>query len=168
MNVAHGGTLMGLKELLKRMQQPENSVLVGVPAGAEHVDETTGEKATMAKIAAIHEFGADNIPERPVLRQGTRNGMKKLQRVTEAHLRAVLQGKMTLIQVVQRTGVLIVGEVKREFTSPAPAFVPNAPATIARKGSSRPLVDTGQFRQSITYSTEDKAGGGNARVVDAR
>jgi len=30
-------------------------------------------------------------------------------------------------------------------------FVPNAPATIRKKKSSTPLVDTGQLRASITY-----------------
>lgn len=33
-------------------------------------------------------------------------------------------------------------------------FVPNAPATIERKGSSAPLLDTGQMWQSITHEVE--------------
>jgi hypothetical protein len=31
---------------------------------------------------------------------------------------------------------------------------PNSPYTIARKGSSKPLIDTGQLRNSITYQVE--------------
>jgi len=31
---------------------------------------------------------------------------------------------------------------------------PNAPATIARKGSSKPLVATGQLKSAISYVTD--------------
>ena len=36
---------------------------------------------------------------------------------------------------------------------------PNAPLTIELKGSSHPLIDTGQMRQSITYVVEEKNNG---------
>ena len=38
--------------------------------------------------------------------------------------------------------------MKNTFTTGS--FTPNKPATIKRKGSSRPLIDTGHLRQSIT------------------
>lgn len=40
------------------------------------------------------------------------------------------------------------------------AFAPNAPATVARKGSSKPLVDTGALRASV-LSTE----AGNSAII---
>ena len=30
-------------------------------------------------------------------------------------------------------------------------FEPNAPSTIRKKGSSRPLIDTGRMRQSVNF-----------------
>ena len=30
-------------------------------------------------------------------------------------------------------------------------FVPNAPSTIRKKGSDKPLIDTGQLRQGVSY-----------------
>ncbi|MDF7681191.1 hypothetical protein PT300_11600 [Enterobacteriaceae bacterium ESL0689] len=51
-------------------------------------------------------------------------------------------------------GEKLAGEVKRKIQSGiAP---PLDPKTIARKGSSRPLIDTGNLLQSITYEVRDK------------
>ena len=35
-------------------------------------------------------------------------------------------------------------------------FVPNAPSTIRRKGSSKPLIDTGRMRQAVNYVIKPK------------
>jgi len=45
----------------------------------------------------------------------------------------------------------IVQEYMTNLKSPA-----NAPSTIKRKGSANPLIDTGQQRQSVTYSIGGK------------
>ncbi len=37
------------------------------------------------------------------------------------------------------------------FTDPRNGWAPNSPATIARKGSENPLIDTGAMRKAITY-----------------
>lgn len=37
-------------------------------------------------------------------------------------------------------------------------FVPNSPETIKRKGSDKPLIDTGRMRQSINYVIQEKGG----------
>jgi len=35
-------------------------------------------------------------------------------------------------------------------------LAPNAPSTIAQKGSSKPLIDTGSMLNSITYAVRKK------------
>lgn len=173
MNVmVHGGALPGIKKLATILAQANRNVLIGVPAEAQHKDEETGEAKTMAEIAAIHEFGSpeNNIPERPVLRQGVRNGAEKFHRVNMANLRAVLDGKMTVTGALEKLGVVAVGEVKREFVQPEPAFAPLKQSTIDErerkfgKKSTRPLVASGQYRQSITYIVEAEAPAG-ARII---
>lgn len=118
----------------------------------------------MAMIAAVHEFGSPehNIPERSFLRGGIRRAMPKLKQMNAQSLKAVVLGKMTIEQAVEKLGVVAAGEVKREFT--VGELAPNKPATIKRKGSSRPLIDTGQLRQSITYVLEGQQSA-NARIV---
>jgi phage gpG-like protein len=171
-----GGNLPGLKALMARMNGANRSVLVGVPSG-EHTKSmekitfesgktkrvtVTADKGdvSLATIAAVHEFGSPehNIPERSFLRGGIRRAAPKLNAVNIDSLRKVLLAKMSIEQAIEKLGMVAAGEVKREFI--VGDFVPNKPATIKRKGSSRPLVDTGQLRQSITFIVE---GASNAR-----
>lgn len=173
-----GGDLPGLKALMARMKDANRSVLVGVPAGAIKRARKSGklkdaafifaeaktESIPLAMIAAIHEFGApeQGIPERSFLRGGIRRAAPKLNAVNIDSLRKVLLGNMTIDQAVEKLGVVAVGEVKREFT--VGTFAPLKPATVKRKGSSRPLIDSGQLRQSITYQLEGKQSA-NARII---
>ena len=167
-----GGDLPGLKALMARMNGANRSVLVGVPAESVEHKVSRGKKRTfvakasgetsiqtdksvsMATIAAVHEFGSpeQGIPERSFLRGGIRRAAPKLNAVNIDSLRKVLLGKMTIEQAIEKLGVVAAGEVKREFV--VGTFAPNKPATIARKGSSRPLIDTGNLRQAVTYIVE--------------
>lgn len=173
-----GGDLPGLKTLIERMNGANRSVLVGVPVGS--ADEEDG--TPMAVVAAANEFGSPehNIPERSFLRGGIERGKPKFNKINIDSLRKVLLGKMTIEQAVEKLGVMAAGEVKREFV--VGTFAPNKPATITRKlrgkvsgkrlkkvlamepsettSISRPLIDTGALRQSITYIVE---GASNAR-----
>lgn len=54
-----------------------------------------------------------------------------------------------LDDAMETEAVVTVGEVKKRIiTGP---FVPNAPTTIAKKGSDKPLIDTGQLLDAIDY-----------------
>jgi hypothetical protein len=69
---------------------------------------------------------------------------------------------LTIDGALERLGVVATGEVKREFV--VGSFVPLKPETIRRKKSSRPLIHTGQLRQSINYVLDGKQSG-KARIV---
>ena len=61
----------------------------------------------------------------------------------------VFLGKMTANELFAKIGLKFEGMVKRKFrTGP---FKPLKPSTIRRKGSSRPMIDTGRLRNSITH-----------------
>lgn len=55
---------------------------------------------------------------------------------------------------IEKFGNFVEGLVKDKIVNGP--FVPNSPATIKRKGSSRPLIDTGHLRQSIRYRIRQK------------
>ena len=59
-----------------------------------------------------------------------------------------MNGKVSPFDGLSKLGVSYEGEMKKTFL--VGQFIPNKPATIKRKGSSRPLIDTGHLRQSIT------------------
>lgn len=105
-----------------------------------------------AGIAAIHEYGAPRagIPARPFLRQTFERAHAELIALQTRVYRAVLGKRMDGVTALGLIGAWAAGQVKETITSHG-EFVPLDPATIEAKGSSRPLVDTGQLVGSITY-----------------
>jgi hypothetical protein len=142
-----GRGLMALSDRLRRLNK---RILVGVPEGKTEPDGTS-----TAKVAAMVEFGTVDSPERPFLRNGIRHAYPAITRFNAPALRAVAEGKMSADVALAHTGELAVAGVKREMVSGD--FAPNAPSTIAKKGSSQPTIDTAQLRQSITYKVEEGA-----------
>ena len=88
------------------------------------------------------------IPARPWLIPGVTSGTEKILTT----IRDGLEDGLTLDQVNERVGVVAAGEVKKymtELSSP-----PNAASTIRKKGSSNPLIDSGQMRSSVNYKVD--------------
>lgn len=104
------------------------------------------------KIAFWNEFGTENIPARPFLRRAQANVNKK----GEMWLKALMENGDTLEQAMKKIGVRMQAEIKTQITRGT--FTANAPSTIARKGSSRPLVDTGNLLQSVHWGLSKKDG----------
>ena len=141
-----------IKDLARRLEQ-EQRVLVGVPEGAG----TYEDGLTIATVAAVNNFGSADgrIPARPFLAPAVEKGAPQYRRLAEVMLPRVLSGQMEMRMLLEQMGQLAEGHVKQEITdldSP-----PNAPSTIAKKGSSNPLIDTGALRQSIRYVIEDSS-----------
>lgn len=97
------------------------------------------------------------IPERPFLRVGIRRNMDFFSRLSRAHLVAVARGRLTIPVALGRLGEAAAGKVKQGLVDGP--WTPNAKSTIRKKGSARPLVDTGALRQAITYVIEGQGGG---------
>jgi len=106
---------------------------------------------TIGDTALINEFGSQDgtIPERPAWRLGLAHGEKYFNRLNKVNLLKVAKGVMPLEMALGQLGAMGAARVKVEILDGE--FTPNAPGTIARKGSSHPLVDTSQTRQSITW-----------------
>jgi len=58
-------------------------------------------------------------------------------------------------QILRKAGVFLEGAIKQKITQGDPSWPPLKPETIKRKGSSKPLIDTGKLRASITHKVED-------------
>lgn len=74
------------------------------------------------------------------------------------------KAKDVIVAAVNRTdvnkalnlvGQYIEGEIKKKIGNGP--FVPNAPATIRKKKSSNPLIDTGHMRQSVRYKIGERS-----------
>lgn len=127
-------------------------VLVGIPGNDQ---QPTGEST--AGIARVHEFGSPkkNIPERSFLRAGIRAANEELIALSKRDMKKVVRGKMTMTMAMNRLGVMAVGQVQK-YIGQSENFAPLSARTIAEKGSDKPLIDTGNMRQSITYVVEVK------------
>lgn len=127
-----------------------DSVLVGVRADAgEHED------LTMVELAAVHEFGSEaaGVPERAPIQRAFAD-MTKLKAMKEKIAKGILEGKITKAQGMEILGQWGASEIRRVITEGAGVTPPNAPDTAARKGSDRPLVDTGRLINAYSYKVE--------------
>ena len=123
------------------------SVVVGVTAKSN----ARSDELTNADLAMIHEFGspAHNIPERSFLRKPLINNAEVVANLAKNAIGKFIAGEISL-----ETALGYVGEEAKSISKVAvadgisPAL---KPATIKRKKSSKPLIDTGQLLNSITY-----------------
>jgi len=147
-----GGDRLGtkLRQIRERLQK-NSGVLVGLPAGTGSYEDG----APIAVIGAVHEFGSADgrIPERSFLRVPLRQNAETFQAIWRAQVPKVVDGDMTMHQVMSQLGARAVA-VSQEAISEGIA-PENAESTKKRKGSSKPLIDTGALRQSITFIVED-------------
>lgn len=108
---------------------------------------------SMVELAAIHEFGAPgaNIPERSFIRSTFAAKQRQAASMAERLAKAIVLKGMPVRQALGLMGAWGAAEVKRTITTGDGVPPPLKPATIARKGSTRPLVDTGRLLASITW-----------------
>lgn len=112
-----------------------------------------------AALMFIHTNGSPlrGIPARPVIepaiQQPNTKGMIAKQLAGAA--KAALDGDQPLmVKYLDRAGTIGESASKAWFTDPANNWAPNAPSTIAQKGSDSPLIDRGELRRSITHVVE--------------
>lgn len=137
-------------------------VQVGVlsdKGGSEPHDGDTKDPITLVELAAIHEFGAPEagIPERSFLRSTFIDKRAQLEEFVAKLTQAVYKGRVAPQQALGLLGEWASSQVRATIKSGPHIPPPLKPATVARKGSTRPLVDTSQLANSVTYLVRDGA-----------
>ena len=141
---------MTVREVTGRIPTiPDFPVEIVVGVHASEANMTHGEGLTVGDIATIHEFGAPaaNIPQRSFIRAWYDERQAFITSTLRTQAAQVAAGKRTLEQAAERIALAFEGDVKQRILRNIPP--PLTPATIARKGSSLALVDTGQLRNAI-------------------
>lgn len=109
----------------------------------------------------MHEAGvpSKNIPPRPVIHPAMSEykTRKQLQRYyRSAMLRAMVFGDINGAEAeLKKMGMAGMNACKKYITD-GTHLTPNSPVTIARKGSSVPLIDTGHLVNSFDYEIRRK------------
>lgn len=108
-------------------------------------------------IANVHEFGATIrrgkgntiIPERSFMRSTFDEKKEEWVLFFNNQLKRVLKGQMGPRVLCERLGAKMTADIQEKITDLDTP--PNAPSTIAQKGSSNPLIDTGGLRMRVTW-----------------
>lgn len=141
---------MGKAKIERELRAARKLVaLVGIPSDSKRHEDNPN--IGLAEIAFIMEKGStvNKIPPRPFMQQTRTMNEKKVAGLSKKYLSAISTGKMGAMDAIKKLGASYEGAMKRIFI--AGTFAPDAPATVRRKKSSRPLIDTGLLRQSIKY-----------------
>lgn len=137
-----------LERILKEIST--KTVKVGFQDGWATEDDGTD----ICDIATWNEFGTDKIPSRPFMRDSVDNHINELDGLFEREVVNIQRG-IPAKRVLDEIGIFVKDLIQTEIKNGD--FEPNAPYTIAKKGSTRPLIDTGRMRQSVNYIITDRS-----------
>ena len=132
-----------LSEMAKKLSSAA-AVEVGFMA-----DSTYPSGESVAKIAALNEFGSEKAPPRPFFRGMINDKSGEWPDAVADLLKAnEYDGRRTL----EQTGAAIKGQLQDAIT----VYVgpPLSPVTIAKKGHDKQLVDSGVMLRSVDYRVE--------------
>ena len=144
--ITYNGGLGKLKDSLANKTGKE--VAVGFPAGkAQAYPDGTG----VAFVAACHVYGF-GVPKRDFMGLAGFDIRRKAIPILKLAMKQDSERKMEAL--MKTAGQVAADAVKKaivDLDSP-----PNAPSTIAAKGSENPLIDTGHMLESVTYAVRKR------------
>lgn len=148
--------LKEFNDVVKKMANSHVKIGVNESAGAH---DGEGPTLSNADIASFHEFGttfedgSENIPQRSFIGSSIDELRPELKELSKKLQGQILVGKLTTKQALGLLGEKVKAHIINKINSGIDPG--NAPETIIRKGSTTPLIDTGQLKQSITYKVEE-------------
>ena len=137
---------LGYKKIMHEMRElARYEVKVGIQsdAGADKEGDFIIDRAVS------NEFGTEKIPERSFMRSAFDMKRFALIELINRLTNGIKQRKVDAKRAANILGQTHEGDIKNridEITSPA-----LSPVTIAKKGSTKPLIDTGQMKQSVRF-----------------
>lgn len=137
---------------LKRLKA--NEVFIGFQHGnSMHDAKDGGAPVDMADIAMFNELGTSTSPPRPFLRQTVDDNEDKINEFCKRAAKSIAKGSNAETEL-KKMGAFGVSLVQEKIGNGS--FIPNSSTTIKLKGSDKPLIDTGQMRQSVHYVIKRK------------
>lgn len=135
----------GIKKLLDSVSK-DGFVKVGILSGTGKHENSD---LTVAEIGFTHEFGELFFPERSFIRSTIQDKSREIKSVSSSEMKKILDGKSNTKKGLGILGAFTAGLIQEKFT--VNDWQPNSLSTQKKKGSSMPLIDTGQLRSSISY-----------------
>lgn len=156
--------LVGIPTAQSRQRKATLTALAGSIKNKKkkaRLEKAAQEDVTNAELLYLFSKGspARHIPPRPVLEpavQADGNRQAIGHELAEASKAALAGDKQKQLQRMKRAGIAGQNAARGWFTDSRNGWDPNAPSTIAAKGSDRPGIDTGAMRQAITYVVSEE------------
>jgi hypothetical protein len=138
----------GLLEYASKMGKlAGQGIKVGIQADAGK-DPDSG--VDVLDIAIFNEFGTETSPARPFVRDFFEKNRKVLATAMGRQAEAVARG-VRPTTAMDTLGLWVEKHQKAHVQQSPRWAVPNAPSTVARKGSSTPLIDDGVMLGAIRH-----------------
>lgn len=139
------------EQMLKKLADKE--VRIGFQKG----EATEADGTDICDIAAWNELGTENMPARPFLRKSVDENTAKINGFLSGLKDDIVNGA-SAENVLEQIGIFQKDLIQEKITNGS--YEPNAASTVKKKGSSKPLIDSGRMRQSVNYVIKKKGSDG--------
>jgi hypothetical protein len=141
----------GYKKFVREINKARTlEVAVGIFENARN-DE--GEK--IAEYAAYNEYGTSKIPARPFMALSVDRNKAEIKKDIDEGLARITSGAGTVEKELNRIGAKHVERIQATITGPN-IPPPLSPATVAKKGNNKTLVDTSAMVNAVTWEIRIK------------
>jgi hypothetical protein len=145
----------GYRALRKRLEAAKGSVTVGIHEAEGSETAEGSEELAVLDVAAFAEFGTENAPRRSFIADWADETEEANNEALRRGAQAVVNGTLpSMHNALDRVGQKFVGDVQARIK--AGIEPPNAESTVEKKGSSTPLIDTGQLWTSVRHEVHDE------------
>lgn len=151
----------GMNRIVKEIEElGKYEIAIGIFNGSGNARDNLAERA------AVHEFGVHSsrnknkyentkrIPRRSFMRPTFDDKKNYFNREIDKSLDKLIEGKADAKKILKSTGIMIEKEVKDKINNGN--FQRLALSTIIKKGSSKPLIDSGSMINAITFNVRTK------------
>lgn len=135
------------QKMLKKLVETE------VRVGFQHGEVIEEDGTDICDIVAWNELGTVHIPARPFLRKSVDENVDKINSFLQSKKQEFING-IPAEQILKEIGLFQKDLIQEKITEGS--YIPNAVATIKKKNSDKPLIDTGRMRQSVNYVIKKK------------
>lgn len=140
----------GAKDLSALFKLGLKSLRVGFQDSAGERGDDSG--LSVVDVVTFHEFGL-GVPRRSIVADWVDINRSEIDQRVAKYARLIVQGKIKPVTALEQLGLWAQSSMQARVSAGiSPAL---AQSTIDRKGSSTPLIDTGQTRSAITYKVGD-------------
>ena len=154
-----------LKKELTALGAAKSFAKAGVLGKSAEREPGAGQSAPFSNVdvAMANEFGTEAVPERSFIRAAFDNNQLKYIDQLRRLARAIYDRKVTVAQALGLLGAQCASDIRNLVRVGSGVPPPNSSATIARKGSSHTLVDTGQLINAVTHEVVKGSSGSDSQ-----